>query len=242
MKDQTSSKLLVTVGKLFLFREAIFYVGFYILGVNINWPSSLSLPTLEILPLIYQKSNAVFIGYYVYLISQIFFIPIAIALKEAFKNNDLITNLYLKIGVGLTTVAVCFKVLGIFRWLFVMPSLAFLLHTNTSFETTELINMHYMLIDAYAGKIGEHLGVQLFGVLSWGAFSLALYRIKTIPRLWIYWLMLSALLFIPFADIFHFDSGIYLTINGIVYSLWAISFGLYLVNKYSFHLKGRKAF
>lgn len=215
-----------------MIREIIFYLGFYLLGTSINWPASLDLPTFEILPLIHEKQGYVFAGYYVYLLSQVIFIPIAVSLKMAYHSDNHTTNLLLSVGVGLTIASVCFKVLGIFRWLFALPVLAELaIDPNIQPDMVQYIELNYQLINAYAGKIGEHLGVQLFGLLVWGVFSCAILRTDSVPKAFAYWLMISAVLFIPLADMFHFDSGIYLTINGITYSLWAMTFGTCLVIK-----------
>jgi len=226
--------MLQIAGILLFVREIVFYIGFYLLGTSINWPASLSLPANEILPLIYKEQSFVFAGYYIYLLSQVLFVPIVFSLYMVYRSENYITNLLLRIGTGLAIISVCFKVLGIFRWLYTMPILAELaVSPNIEIETMQLIDFNYQLINAYAGKIGEHLGVQLFGSIVWGIFAFAFLRIKIIPRLFVYWLMISALLFIPLGDFFQLDNGVYLTINGITYSLWAIIFGSYLVFKNS---------
>lgn len=229
-KPTVSPILLIIAGVLLLLREAMFFGGFAILNNAINWPASLGLPATEIFALLRDKPGQIFTGYYIYMASSLMFIPIAFALRAALRTEDKATGLVLDIAAGLAVVSAVFRTLGILRWLFAMPVISQAYFDPSATEATRAAAvLQYQVLDAYAGKIGEHLGVHLtaFGFL--GCLAWVLFRTPFVSRIWVIWAAISALLFFPIADLTGQDGGILLFVNVSTYSLWAIFFGIALI-------------
>ncbi len=116
--------LFAAAGFLLLFRETVFYVGFYILGSSIEWPQSPGLGAEETFRLITAHPGAVFSGYTVYLLSGVLFLPIALALRALPRDADPLNKLALDVAFAFAGLSVAFRAMGILRWLFAMPALA----------------------------------------------------------------------------------------------------------------------
>lgn len=219
-----------TAGALLILREAVFYGGFIVLNVAIDWPASLGLPAAEIFAMLRDKPGEIFAGYYIYMASSLLFIPIACALRGALRSGDRTTDLVLDVAVGFAIASAVFRTLGIMRWLFAMPALSQAYFDPAATEATRAAALlHYQVLDAYAGQIGEHLGVHLtaFGFL--GCVALALFRTPSVSKVWAIWAAISALLFFPIADLLGVDGGMLLFVNGLTYSVWAMVFGVWLI-------------
>ena len=85
--------LMALTGLVLVAREAVFYTGFAILGSAINWPASLGLPAEEIFALLRDQGDAMFTGYYFYMISSAMFIPVAVCLRWLVAGEDQLTTL-----------------------------------------------------------------------------------------------------------------------------------------------------
>ncbi|MEM8837356.1 MAG: DUF4386 family protein [Pseudomonadota bacterium] len=222
--------LMALTGTLLLAREAVFYIGFAILGSSINWPASLGLPAEEIFILLRDESVAMFAGYYVYLISSAMFVPVAVCLRALIAGEVQLTTLMADIALAFAILSAAFRVVGILRWLFAMPLLS---QTYFDPESSQALRdatlMTYEVLNAFAGQIGEHLGVRLFATLFVGFFAIAFFRSSRVPTLFAVWAAVSALLFFPLEELIGVDGGPILFINGFTFSFWAIFFGGYLL-------------
>ena len=222
--------LMALAGSILVLREAVFYVGFAILGSAINWPASLGLPAQEIFVLLRDKGDAMFAGYYVYLISSVMFIPIAVCLRSFLAGEDNLTRLLADIALGFAIISTAFRMLGILRWLFAMPVLSeAYFNPDSSQAVRDVALLNYEMLNAYAGQIGEHLGVRLSTTLFLGLFAAAFFRSALVPMPFAIWAAISAILFFPLEELIGVDGGPILFINGFTYSFWAIFFGLYLI-------------
>ena len=113
-----------------------------------------------------------------------------------------------------------------------MPVLsAAYLDPQSSQAVRDVALMNYEMLNAYAGQIGEHLGVRLFATLFLGFFAAAFFRSSQVPTLFAIWAAISAILFFPLEELIGVDGGPILFINGFTYSFWAIFFGIYLIAK-----------
>ena len=222
--------LVLATGLLLVGREAFFYVGFYILGSSIGWPASLGLPAEEIFLLIQNEGSAMFTGYYVYMLSSALFIPIAFCLRGLLQEERGSIKLLADIAVGFAILSAGFRVLGILRWLFAMPVLsAAYLEPGASEAVRDVAVMNYYMMDGYAGKIGEHLGLGVTGFAFLIFLGVTCLTSAQIPKILGLWLVVSGLLFVPLPDIMGFDGGVLLFVNGITYSASAGAVGLYLI-------------
>lgn len=136
-----------------------------ILGSAIGWPGILREPAAKVLVTIHAQAFATSLGYALYLLSSVAMLGLAMALRRMLKRGnaeapwlDLITVLGLAAGV--------LKTLGIVRWLSVMPGLAASYNAaDTPSALLPMIELAYTSMNAYAGAVGELLGVQLFSGL-----------------------------------------------------------------------------
>ena len=229
-KSQVLPWLMALTGLVLIAREAVFYTGFAILGSAINWPASLGLPPDEIFVLLRDQGDAMFIGYYFYMVSSAMFIPVAVCLRYLVAGEDQLTTLLADVALAFAIASTAFRVLGILRWLFAMPVLSGAYFDPDSSQTMrEVALLNYEMLNSYAGQVGEHLGVRLFATLFLGFFAAAFMRSSRVPKPYAVWAAISALLFFPLEELIAVDGGPILFINGFTYSFWAIFFGVFLI-------------
>lgn len=162
-----------TTALLLIAQFAAMLGAFLILAPAIDWPASLDLPPSEILPLLVAQQGAVFAGYLSYLVHALLLVPLAILLPRALGVSP-----SLGMGIlGLGLLAAFGKALGILRWLVLMPGLAVAwTDPAPAAETKAAIGVVYAAFNAYAGGVGEALGVGLFTGVWTLLLSLALFR------------------------------------------------------------------
>ncbi|MEM7029572.1 MAG: DUF4386 domain-containing protein [Chloroflexota bacterium] len=192
-----------------------------ILGAAINWPASLDEPASVNLPLILEQASAVKLGYFIYMIYSILIIPVALTLSRIVAGGSQ-TNTLLNIANGFAIGSAVLRVLGIIRWLIPMPILA-QIYTDpaTSEVTRDSVAAMYDMLNAYAGSIGEVLGVGLFAALWVGLTSYVIIRDGTLPRwLGVYGLVTAFALTAGLFEIINIDVGPMLTINVSMLHFW----------------------
>lgn len=153
-------------------QAVLFLVPMAVLGQAIGWPASLKLPATEVLPLIAEQANAVVIGYGAYLTVSLALIPLAFVMRTWLATKGVVgwhvdAAAFIGAGAGL------FKTLGIVRWLSVMPMLA-AEYTAADQSARQVIELSYRTVNAYAGAVGELLGVQLLSGIWLVAIGFAL--------------------------------------------------------------------
>lgn len=140
-------------------QPALFAVPMVVLGQAIGWPGSLRLPAAEILPLIHAHPGAVQLGYTAYLLVSLALVPLAFALRgwmEAKGQGGWHADALAFLGAA----AGILKMLGIVRWLSAMPVLA-AQHASADAAGRAMLEASFTALNAYAGAVGELLGVQL---------------------------------------------------------------------------------
>ena len=210
-----------------LFQFATMWGAFFILAPAINWPASLDEPPAAILPLILDQSVAVFAGYLSYLIHALALIPLAILLRDALRLDGAMGRAVVAFGV----LAGFAKALGICRWLFLMPSLA-AAYTDpaASPATRDAIAVVYEAFNAYAGGVGELMGVGLFAGVWTIVISVAALRLG--------WTVIgyagfgaAALLLSTLLSVVGIESPILLTLSGILWQFWTLALAITIWRK-----------
>lgn len=203
---------------------AAMWGAFFILMPAINWPASLDLPPAESLPLIRDQSTAVFAGYLSYLIHALLLIPIAALMPKALNLGETAGRSSLLLG-GLAGFA---KALGITRWIFLMPGLAIAYTTpGIDASTQSSIAAVYQAFNAYAGGVGEILGVGLFAglwtlILSAGLIASGA-RIMGGAGLFA-----ALMLFTTLPSVIGIENPILLTLSGIIWQVWTLALAVQL--------------
>ena len=123
------------------------------------------------------------------------------------------------------------KALGITRWLFLMPGLADAWVDPAATEAERAaISVVYEAFNAYAGGVGELLGVGLFAG-SWTVLlSLALVR-QGAPLLGWAGMGSAALLFSTLLSVVGISSPLMLTLSGILWQIWTLVLAIWLYRR-----------
>lgn len=205
-------------------------VPLVVLGAAIGWPASLDEPASVNLPLIVEQRGAVLVGYGSYLLYSVLILPLAFLLYRVLADREGPASPLLTIAVGFGIVSALARTLGIVRWLFMMPVLAGIyLDPQASGATREAVAMFYEAFNAYAGGVGEILGVGLFGAALFALISVALVRSARFPS-WIGYagLVVAALLFVGVLEVFGLDVGLFLTVSVSALQLWMLALAFVL--------------
>ena len=200
------------------------WTAFFILAPAINWPASLDAPPAVILPLIESRSTAVFLGYLSYLVHALLLIPAAAILPAALAMSPLQERTSSLFGA----LAGFAKALGISRWLFLMPGLAVAYAEPGASPTVQsAIGIVYQAFNAYAGGVGEVLGVGLFAGVWTLLLSFALLQ-SGARTLGLAGISAAVLLFSTLPSVVGIESPILLTLSGIVWQLWTLALAIAL--------------
>lgn len=205
-------------------------VPIVVLGATIDWPASLDEPASVNLLLITEQRGAVILGYGSYLLYSILILPLAFLLYRVLSDREAPASTLLAIAVGFGVVSALARSLGIVRWLFMMPVLAGIyLDPNASGATREAVSVTYESFNAYAGGVGEILGVGLFGAALFGLVSVAMVRSARFPS-WIGYagLVVAALLATGVLEVFGVDLGPFITVSVTALQLWMLALAVVL--------------
>ncbi len=204
---------------LLLAQFAAMWAAFFILMPAIDWPASLDEPASVLLPLILDRAGAVFAGYASYLLHALLLIPLAVLLRHTLRMGPVPGGTAVALGV----LAGFAKALGITRWLFLTPGLAAAYVDPAATEASRAAAaVVFDGFNAYAGGVGEILGVGLFAGLWTVLLSAALLRLGGGARvLGVLGFVAAGLLFSTLPSIVGIESPLLLTLSGVAWQLWA---------------------
>ena len=199
--------------------------AFFVLAPSIDWPASLGLPASEMLPLLLERFGFVFTGYTLYLTHAVLLIPTAVALHVALGLGGVLGGTATAFGV-LAGIA---KALGIVRWLFLMPALAaaWVAPEDKSEAARAAISVTFDAFNAYAGGVGELMGVGLFAGIWTVLLSVALLRAGATVVGW-FGLVAAAGLFTTLPSVLGLESALLLTLSGILWQVWTAALAVWL--------------
>ncbi|WP_298162255.1 DUF4386 family protein [Brevundimonas sp.] len=201
----------------------LIWTTFFILSSAIDWPASLDDPAAIALPRLLENKPAVLMGYASYLAAALLLVPATAALNGRLGLSGPMAGL----NLSLATFAALAKAIGISRWLFVMPALADAY--NQSGAATGGIDLLFSAINAYAGGIGEVIGVGLVSGLWSLSIAVSLWRVGGIlPTALAGTLGLTGLgLFLTIPAGFGMDLGPVLTLTNIAWQFALFAIGLW---------------
>jgi hypothetical protein len=204
--------------------------AFFILLPSIDWPASLDEPASVMLPRILEQGGPVFAGYSSYLLHALLLIPLAVLLRHTLRMGPVLGGAAVALGV----LAGFAKALGITRWLFLMPGLAVTYTDPGASEATRAaVTVVFDTINAYAGRVGELLGVGLFAGLWTVLLGVALVRLGGGARiLGLAGFVAAALLLATLLSAVGIESPLLLTLSGVVWQLWTAAVAVW-------HLRSR---
>jgi len=213
------------IAAIFLIIEfLLIFVPLIILGAAINWPASLDEPASVNLPLILDQYAAMMTGYSIYLVYSLLFWPMAYLTGRAIVLGDT-DNLIFRVATGFAVLSTLARALGIVRWLFAMPVLA-RMYTNPEASEffKESITLVYEMLNAYAGGIGELLGVSLFAAIWLVLIGTLLIRSSYWPS-WLgyFGLIVAASLLLNLLEMIGIDMGAMITISETLQHFWMLA-------------------
>jgi hypothetical protein len=235
-RSQSSDRSFVgaarAAGLLLIAQFVLMFAAFFILGSAINWPASLDEPASVNLPLIVEQAGAVALGYTSYFVSALLLAPIALLLYSLLRDEHPRPTLLLAAGFGV--IASFAKLLGIGRWLLMMPFLAqSYVDPAASPATRDAIVVTYDAFNNYAGGVGEVLGVALFSGLWTLLVSVSLLRGMRLAPRWMgyFGLVAAALLLVAVAGGYGLDLGPLLIVQGFAWQFWLLFLGIFLLRR-----------
>ena len=203
----------------------LIWTTFFILSAAVGWPASLDDPAAVALPRLIEQADAVFLGYGAYLLAALLLVPATAALNARLGLTGGLASLTL----GLAVLSAVFKTIGISRWLFAMPMLADAWAVPGADQTS--IALNFDLLNAYAGGVGEVLGV---GLIS-GVWTLVVGAVVAGRRGWTAklvggWAVLAgAGLFLTIPGGFGVEMGPTLTLTNIAWQFALLFLALWVL-------------
>jgi hypothetical protein len=203
-----------------------------ILGAAINWPASLDEPASVNLPLIVAQAGPVALGYSSYFLSALMLAPIAVLVYALGREGA--GRAALLVAAGFGVLASFAKLLGISRWLVMMPGLAqSYIDPAASEATRAAIAVAYDAFNSYAGGVGELLGVALLSGLWTLLVSVVILRGSSLAPRWmgVWGLIAGVLLLAAVPEVYGVDVGPILIIQGFAWQFWLLALGIFLLRR-----------
>jgi hypothetical protein len=202
-------------------------VAFSTLSTAINWPASLNEPASVMLPLLREQSGAMLTGYGAYLLHALLLIPLAVVLRHSLPMAPVAGGIAMAFGV----LAGFAKMLGIVRWLVLMPALAtrYLDPAAGDAGRTAVAEV-FEGMNAYAGGVGEILGVGLFAGLWTLLVAGALLRHGGAARwLGVLGIIAACSLLLTTLTVLGIESPLLLTLSNIGWQVWLFALAIHQI-------------
>ena len=210
----------------------LIFAPLIILGASINWPASLDEPASVNLPLVLDQYAAMMTGYSIYLVYSLLFWPMAYLTGRAIVISDPRNTLF-RVATGFAVLSTLARALGIVRWLFAMPVLARLYINPAATENLKNnISMVYEMLNAYAGGIGELLGVSLFTSIWLVLINILLIRSSHWPNwLGFFGLIVAASLLLNLLEMIGIDMGAMISVSETLQHFWMLATAVVFLRK-----------
>ena len=215
----TKKSFRLVTGVVVLLTPLLFSLFFTVLQLTFAYPAILSAPTDEILRRFAQGGSPLIATWYGFLFSALLLIPLVVLLHRVLAQDDLP---YLGLATTFGVIAGLVQVLGLLRWVFLVPYLSqAYVNPASSVATRDTIQVIFQAFHHYAGSgIGEHLGY-LFTGLWTILIGLALTK-STLFRPWVGWLALLPAFCILAGVLTPLGFSVAAVLNQIGYVLWSL--------------------
>ncbi len=222
----STQRLAMTIGLLIV--AILAFAPVAILGPAIGWPASLGNPAATQLAAIAAKPQAVTLGYALYGLYSLAIAVVAIVVAwRVVGLRGPVAAMIVTFG-ALSAFA---RLIGILRWLTVMPTLA-TAHAVGDANARTNIEQIFSAITSYGGGIGELLGVALLGGLWLTIAMFAAIQNKSLPTwLSVFGLISGVLQLALFLPALGIASPVPIAIAVTVFVLWLAAFALTLARK-----------
>jgi len=221
-------------GIFFIVGAILVNVPYTLLIVNFDYPDILRQPTAEILARFHAGGDALI---YTWLAFAWVGLPIllsAVMLKRVLEKE---ASPFLETATTLGVIGFVVQLIGLLRWVFVVPILARLFtDPGTDPATQASISAVFIAVHQYGGVVlGEHIG-QIFTIVWMSLISGVIYQSKMFSK-WVAWLgwFASAVYLLAQTELFataipNFPvigwAGLY---GSLLWLVWMLVLGIYLV-------------
>jgi hypothetical protein len=210
-----------------------FNANFALLGKRFDYPNILRRPTAEILERFRAGGSSLILLWWTFMLSGLFLIVGAVLLGQVLGSGGVIP-----VAVTFGVLGGLVQILGLLRWVYLVPSLARAFADPTLTEQQR--DAHAAVFGAlhrYVGVgIGEHLGYLFTGI--WSALiGIAIVRGTAVPT-WIGWLgiVIGAGLAVGSAEFLGPNeergwklAGAAIPVLYVAWSLWLLAIGIALI-------------
>jgi hypothetical protein len=223
----------VAAGTLLVVAPLWFNVNFALLGKRFDYPDILRRPATEILERFRAGGPSLILLWWMFMLSGLLLIPAVVLLGQALGLTGIVP---LAVTVGVLAGLV--QMLGLLRWVYLVPSLA-RLNADPGLASGERVATVavFRAMHQYLGVgVGEHLGYLLTGI--WSVLSgVAIVGRALIPA-WMGWIgiVVGVGLMIGSAEFLGRDeedgwafAGAAIPILYIAWSLWLLAMGIALI-------------
>jgi hypothetical protein len=223
----------VAAGAFLILAPVWFNVTFALLGKRFDYPDILRRPATEILERFHTGGASLIFLWWTFMLSGLLFIPAVVLLGQTLGLRGIVP---LAVSVGVLAGLV--QMLGLLRWVYLVPSLA-RMHADPALESGQrAANVAvFSAMHRYLGVgIGEHLGYLFTGLWS-GLTGVAIIGTDVIPA-WMGWVgvVVGAGLIIGSAEFLGSNeedgwslAGAAIPILYIAWSLWLLAMGIALI-------------
>lgn len=227
-----NSRSIKFTGASLIFLGVYLNIPFSILGAIFDYPNILRQPTGEVLTRFHAGGTTLIATWYAFSLAAVLMTLVVLLVYPVLKSAN--ENL-MRIATAFGVLAGIMQVIGLIRWVFVVPSLANAYTDPAATEASRAaIVIAFNTIHQYAGvAIGEHLG-QLF-TATWAILvSATLFktsRSQSIAGIGIAIVMYVGLIE-GFATVISFDPGVFGVLTPVAFialSLWMIVLGVSLI-------------
>lgn len=210
-------------------------IPFSILAAIFDYPNILREPAAKVLTTFQAGGGQLLVAWYAFALAALLFLPVVVLLHQVLRRTE---SLLLIPATVAGIVAAVLQLVGLIRWVFVVPFLA-ATYTDAAATaaTKDAALVVFSAVHQFAGvAVGEHLG-QLFTAVWMLLVSLALRRSPTFGGWqWISGIIIAVVMLLGlvegFATVAAFDSGVFAlfaSISFVALALWLIALGIALL-------------
>lgn len=224
-----TSRTIKFTGASLIFLGVYLNIPFSILGAIFDYPNILRQPTGEVLTRFHAGGTTLIATWYAFALAAVLMTLVVLLVYPVLRSAN--ENL-MRIATAFGVLAGIMQVIGLIRWVFVVPALATAYTDPAATEATRAATViAFNTIHQYAGvAIGEHLG-QIFTAV-W-ALLVSVSLVKTSRFQSIAGIVIAILMFVGliegFATVTSFTPGVFGVLTPVAYialSLWMIALGI----------------
>jgi hypothetical protein len=229
MYDKKTMRL---AGIWFAIVPALFIILFELVSMYFNYPDILREPSGHILELYLSKLPNLLVYCYLLMFAGFLFVPLSVIAHKLLDTGE--KSLLLQIGTITGIVAGTINVLGTFRWVWLVPNLAYLyVDPTVSQATKDAVVVTFESFHLYAGvSIGEFFGMNLVGI--WGIIIAIMMIRSTLVKKWLagIGIILAALIVAGAFQVFGIKAaGMIVVVGANLWAVWMVIIGITLVSK-----------